>query len=74
MQVVKYAYINSLERKKKMNSSNPIILLSYINTKLRDDYKDLDELCEDLKIDKDELEKKLNGIGYFYNKELNQFK
>lgn len=55
-------------------NNNPIILLSYINTKLRDNYQSLEELCDDLDINKEELEKKLNAIGYFYNKDLNQFK
>ena len=50
------------------------ILLSIINTKLRDLYNDLDELCDREDYDKEEVENILASIGYFYNRELNQFK
>lgn len=50
-----------------------MILLSLINTKLRDYYKNLDELCEDMNIEKSELTKKLAEIDYEYNEELNKF-
>lgn len=50
-----------------------IILLSLINTKLRDYYKNLDELCEDLNVNKAELEQRLNAVDYVYNEELNRF-
>ncbi len=56
-----------------MFPNDPIILLSVINTKLRDYYPSLDELCEDLNVDKAELEKKLSSVGYEYKKERNQF-
>lgn len=57
-----------------MNIPNdPAILLSYINTKLRDDFPDLTELCKSLDVDQDSLEKKLASIGYYYNKDLNRF-
>jgi len=48
-------------------------LLSYINTKLRDQYPSLDELCDDLDADRKELVRKLEGIGYSYSPERNQF-
>lgn len=50
------------------------ILLSIINTKLRDFYDSLDSLCEDLDYDKLELIEKFNNLNYYYNKEENQFK
>lgn len=53
--------------------SDPFILLSYINTKLRDEFPDLDELCRSLDIDRGQLESRLATIGYFYNRELNKF-
>lgn len=53
---------------------DPIICLSFINTQLRDFYSDLDMLCDDLCVDKQELVKKMNEIGYFYEAELNQFR
>lgn len=56
-----------------MLPNDPIILLSVLNTKLRDFYSSLDELCDDLEIDKSELENKLATAGYQYKKERNQF-
>lgn len=50
-----------------------VILLSYINTKLRDFYPNLDALCEDLDINKNEIIEKLEKINYEYNEEKNQF-
>ncbi len=50
------------------------ILLSLINTRLRDFYPSLDALCDDLGEDKNEIIKKLAAIGYTYNSEQNQFK
>lgn len=50
------------------------ILLSIINTKLRDFYDNLDSLCEDLNYDKEELIKKFNDLNYYYNEVENQFK
>ena len=52
---------------------DPIILLSWTNMKLRDFYSSLDELCDDLEIDRKELEDKLNNAGFTYNMELNKF-
>ena len=53
--------------------TDPFILLSFINTKLRDNYANLDLLCDDLDLDKEELKEKLSEIGYYYNEELNAF-
>lgn len=50
-----------------------MILLSVINTKLRDYYPTLDALCQDLNIAKDELTDKLGQIDYAYVEEKNQF-
>ena len=56
-----------------MLPNDPMILLSYINTKLRDEYSSLSELCDDMNEDKAEIERKLKGIDYTYNAELNRF-
>lgn len=56
-----------------MIPNDPMILLSYINTKLRDEYASLDLLCEDLGLDRAELEAKLNAVDYRYSAERNQF-
>ena len=53
--------------------NDPMILLSFINTNLRDHYANLDILCEDLNINKDALIAKLNTIDYHYDASLNKF-
>lgn len=53
--------------------SDPVMLLSYINTQLRDNYRSLDALCEDLNISPSEIITKLESINYTYNQELNKF-
>ena len=40
------------------------MLLSFLNTKLRDEYKNLDALCEDLEVSKTDLIKRMKLIGY----------
>lgn len=49
------------------------ILLSYINTKLRDEYSDLDALCEGLGIDREALVDRLGQAGFEYSPENNKF-
>lgn len=56
-----------------MIPNDPVMLLSFVNLKLRDFYSDMDAMCEDLDIEKEELVKKLEGIDYHYNAERNQF-
>lgn len=53
--------------------NDPMILLSVINTKLRDYYTDLDSLCEDMDLAKEELMQKLAQIDYEYDPCRNQF-
>ena len=52
---------------------DPIMLLSVINTKLRDFYPSLDSLCEDMDISRENVEKALAAAGYHYSEERNQF-
>ncbi len=52
---------------------DPYILLSFINTKLRDEYHNLDDLCLGLNIDRIHLEKILSSIEYSYGKDINCF-
>ena len=61
------------ETKKMYLPSDPNILLSVINTKLRDEYSSLDDLCDSLDIEKDRLTEDLKSAGYKYNESLNQF-
>lgn len=53
--------------------NDPILLLSVVNTKLRDFYRDLDALCEEMLINKHNLIDKLADIDYEYDAEKNQF-
>ena len=57
-----------------MLPKDPFILLSFINTKLRDEFHDLDELCASLNVDKDNLVKQLESVGFQYNSSANQFR
>lgn len=52
---------------------DPYMLLSIINTKLRDYYSSLEDLCDDLSYDIDEAKNILLSINYIYNEELNKF-
>lgn len=53
---------------------DPVMLLSVVNTNLRDFYSDFDEFCKAKEADKEEIVKKLAAIGYEYDKAQNQFK
>lgn len=53
--------------------NDPMILFSFINTKLRDVYSSLDELCDDMDVNKRELIDKLKEMGFEYSPELNKF-
>lgn len=54
--------------------NDPMILLSYINTQLRDNYSSLSELCRAMDIDAEELKVKLSSVGFSYDSEQNKFK
>ena len=56
-----------------MLPSDPMMLLSVINTKLRDEFESLDELCDALDESKDEISAKLTAAGYQYAPEQNRF-
>lgn len=53
---------------------DPVMLLSVVNTNLRDFYSSLDEFCNAKDADKNEIVNALAAIGYEYNEESNQFK
>ena len=53
--------------------NDPIMLLSVVNLKLRDFYKNLDDLCEYLDADKADLCARLKAVGYEYDAQRNQF-
>ena len=52
---------------------DPHILLSYINTKLRDEYDTLEDLCDSLNIERTQLLSSLSIIDYRYDAERNRF-
>lgn len=56
-----------------MMPKDPVMLLSFINLKLRDFYPSLDSLCDDMDIDKTEIADKLAAIDYRYDSSKNQF-
>ena len=56
-----------------MLPQDPLILLSYLNTKLRDFYPSLNALCDDLQVDADEIGRRLAAIDCQYSPERNQF-
>lgn len=57
-----------------MIPSDPVMLLSYVNLKLRDEFSSLDDMCDRLDVDKQEIVNKLASINYKYVPEQNQFK
>lgn len=56
-----------------MIPKDPAMLLSFLNMKLRDTYSSLDQLCEDLDVDRGDLEDKMARIDYAYDAVKNQF-
>ncbi len=52
---------------------DPMLLLSVVNTKLRDYYHSLDALCDDMNVDKEEIVTALKAIDYEYDKTTQQF-
>ena len=56
-----------------MIPKDPIMLLSYMNTQLRDNYSSLDDLCASLDVDKQEIVEKLAKVNYVYDETLNKF-
>lgn len=53
--------------------SDPAMLLSFVNMKLRDYYPSLEALCDDLGVDEEQLKAKLAAIDYSYDSKLNKF-
>ena len=52
---------------------DPFMLLSVVNTKLRDYYSSLEALCDDLGESREEIEAALSAAGFEYDEELNRF-
>ena len=56
-----------------MIPKDPMILLSYVNTQLRDHYPSLEILCAELEIDQEKLVEQMGKIDYQYDKRENRF-
>ena len=56
-----------------MIPQDPIMLFSFVNMKLRDYYKSLEQLCDDMDINQEELTAKLSEAGFEYSEELKKF-
>ncbi|MCQ2509616.1 MAG: DUF4250 domain-containing protein [Lachnospiraceae bacterium] len=56
-----------------MLPNDPMMLLSYVNTQLRDNYPSLQELCAAEGADAEAIKAKLAQIDYEYDAELNKF-
>lgn len=56
-----------------MIPKDPAMLLSFINMRLRDYGIPFHALCEDLDVDRSEIEAALAKIDYHYNEEQNRF-
>lgn len=56
-----------------MIPKDPFMLLSYLNTQLRDFYPSLEALSEGLELDMEEVIRKMASIDYQYDPKLNQF-
>ena len=52
---------------------DPVILLSFVNTQLRDNYDSLESLCAAYDADAEALKQKLAAIDYVYDPGQNQF-
>lgn len=56
-----------------MIPKDPVILLSYVNTQLRDYYESLEALCTCRGMNRKDLVEKLASIDYEYDEKTNQF-
>jgi hypothetical protein len=52
---------------------DPVMLLSFVNTQLRDNYPDLKEMAAAYMVEEQEITDKLAGINYVYDADKNQF-
>lgn len=54
--------------------TDPIMLYSVVNTKLRDEYPTLEDLCDAFDISSDDLQSRLAAVGFTYDPATNQFR
>lgn len=59
-----------------MIPQDPVMLLSFVNMKLRDNYSNLEAMADDLDLSSEDIKAivtKLEGIGYTYDEAQNKF-
>ena len=56
-----------------MAPKDPFMLLSWVNTQLRDYYPSLDELCQAQNLERNPLEASLASADFHYDPETNRF-
>lgn len=56
-----------------MLPKDPVMLLSFVNTQLRDHYSTLEEFCSVYNVQKSDLTDTLKSIDYEYEEGQNQF-
>ena len=59
---------------KTFQTKDPYLLMSLLNTALRDESSSLEDLCRTYNLNKEQIEKTMASIDYYYNQEVNQFK
>ena len=52
---------------------DPAMLLSYVNTQLRDFYPSMEEFCKAMNVEKTEIDEKLAMIDYEYDPVSNRY-
>ena len=52
---------------------DPVMLMSFLNTQLRDNYSSFEDLCGAYDLDAEEIREKLSAIDYDYDVDRNQF-
>ena len=52
---------------------DPVMLMSFLNTQLRDNYSRFEDLCGAYDLDVEEITQKLDAIDYHYDADRNQF-
>lgn len=54
-------------------TKDPYLLLSLVNTKLRDEANSLDDLCKTYNVEIDDIKERLAKVSYYYDLNTNQF-
>lgn len=56
-----------------LDTKDPYLLLSIVNTKLRDEAENLQDLCRTYDKKPEDIASRLEAVGYSYDNKLNQF-